>query len=75
MLDLVKSPEDRSVLELIFAKYQFGRPYFVPPEVPAERVAALRKAFDETMKDADLLADARSSGLRSIRSAEPTCKR
>ena len=63
VLDLVKSPEDRSVLELIFAKYQFGRPYFVPPGVPADRVAALRTAFDETMKDPELLADAQKMRL------------
>lgn len=46
VLDLVKTPENRGVLELVFAKYQFGRPYFVPPEVPGDRVAALRAAFD-----------------------------
>jgi hypothetical protein len=63
VLDLVKSPDDRKVLELIFAKYQFGRPYFVPPEVPPERVAALRAAFDATMKDPELLADAQKQRL------------
>jgi tripartite-type tricarboxylate transporter receptor subunit TctC len=63
VLDLVKSPEDRKVLELIFAKYQFGRPYFVPPGVPADRVAALRAAFDATMKDPELLADAEKMRL------------
>ena len=63
VLDLVKSPEDRKVLELIFAKYQFGRPYLVPSDVPAERVAALRAAFDATMKDPELLADAQKQRL------------
>ena len=63
VLDLVKSPDDRSVLELIFAKYQFGRPYFVPPEVPAERVDALRAAFGATMNDPELLADAQKQRL------------
>ncbi|MGE5538281.1 MAG: Bug family tripartite tricarboxylate transporter substrate binding protein [Gemmatimonas sp.] len=58
VLDRVKTPEDRAVLELIFAKFQMGRPYFVPPGVPSERVAALRTAFDRTMKDPALLADA-----------------
>jgi len=63
VLDLVKDAGDRSVLELIFAKYQMGRPYFVPPGVPAERVAALRAAFDATMKDPKLLADAKKQRL------------
>jgi tripartite-type tricarboxylate transporter receptor subunit TctC len=56
--DLVKTDEDRAVLELIFAKYLMGRPYFVPPGVPEDRVAALRTAFDATMADPKLLADA-----------------
>lgn len=56
--DLVKDPDDHAVLELIFAKYLMGRPYFVPPGVPEERVAALRTAFDATMADKALLADA-----------------
>ena len=35
-----------------------GRPFVLPPGVPEERVAALRAAFDATMKDKDFLADA-----------------
>jgi tripartite-type tricarboxylate transporter receptor subunit TctC len=62
-LDLVKSDEDRQVLELIFAKYKTGRPYFVAPAVPPERVAALRAAFDASMKDPALLADATTQRL------------
>ena len=63
VLDLAKTPEDRSVLELVFAKYQMGRPYFVPQDVPKDRVDALRAAFDETMKDPDLLVDANKSRI------------
>jgi tripartite-type tricarboxylate transporter receptor subunit TctC len=63
VLDLAKTPEDRSVLELVFAKYQMGRPYFVPPEVPQDRVEALRAAFDATMSDPDLQADASKSRI------------
>lgn len=66
VLDLVKKKDDRAVLRLIFAKYQMGRPFFVPPQVPAERVAVLRAAFDATMKDPALLAEAKREGL-SIR--------
>jgi len=35
----------------VLARLDFGRPFFLPPNVPAGRVAALRKAFDDTMKD------------------------
>jgi hypothetical protein len=63
VLDLVKEPQDRAVLELIFSKYQIGRPYFVAPGVPAERVVALRAAFDAAMQDPQLLADAQQSRI------------
>ena len=36
---------------------EYGRPYFLPPDVPAERVQALRRAFDATMRDAAFVAD------------------
>ena len=40
------------------ARLDIGRPFFLPPNVPADRVAALRKAFDDTMKDPAYLAEA-----------------
>jgi tripartite-type tricarboxylate transporter receptor subunit TctC len=42
----------------VLARLDFGRPFFLPPNVPADRVAALRKAFDDTMKDPAFLAEA-----------------
>ena len=63
ILDLVPSEDDRAALTLIFAKYQFGRPLFVPPGVPKERVAALRTAFDTAMKDPATLADAEKAHM------------
>jgi tripartite-type tricarboxylate transporter receptor subunit TctC len=63
VLDLVKNDQDRAILQLIFAKYQMGRPFFVPPGTPRDRVAALRTAFDATMKDPALLADAKKARL------------
>jgi len=56
--DFAKSDEDRQALELLYSQGVFGRPYVLPPGVPAERVAALRKAFMETLHDKALLADA-----------------
>jgi tripartite-type tricarboxylate transporter receptor subunit TctC len=58
-LDVVRSPEDKAVLELIFAKYGMSRPFMAPPGVPPERLQILRKAFDDTMKDPEFLADAK----------------
>jgi hypothetical protein len=55
--DYVKKDEDRQTLQVIFGQLAFGRPYVLPPGVPAERVEAYRKAFMETMKDPEFLAE------------------
>jgi hypothetical protein len=58
ILDFAKTPEDRQVLELKFATYAIGYPVFGPPEIPAERLAAVRAAFAATLKDPDTRAEA-----------------
>jgi tripartite-type tricarboxylate transporter receptor subunit TctC len=58
MLELAASEPDRQALAMLFARAEYGRPYFLPPDVPAERVTALRRAFDATMKDPAFVADA-----------------
>ncbi len=58
MLELAASEPDRQALAMLFARAEYGRPYFLPPDVPPERVAALRRAFDATMKDPAFVADA-----------------
>jgi tripartite-type tricarboxylate transporter receptor subunit TctC len=62
-VDFAKTPENRRVMELIYSSETFGRPYMLPPGVPAERVAALRQAFMATMRDPELLAEAQRIGL------------
>jgi tripartite-type tricarboxylate transporter receptor subunit TctC len=63
ILDLAKNPADREALELIVARLEYGRPYFLPPDVPPARVAALRKAFDLTMKDPGFIAESQKLNL------------
>jgi tripartite-type tricarboxylate transporter receptor subunit TctC len=58
MLELAKSEADRQAMAMLFARTEYGRPYFLPPDVPAERVTALRRAFDATMKDPAFVAEA-----------------
>jgi hypothetical protein len=53
-----KTDEERQVIELIESQGEFGRPYIVPPGVPAERLVALRKAFVDTFNDPALKAEA-----------------
>lgn len=63
MMDLVDKPEDKRALQLVFATQEMGRPFAAPPGVPADRVAALRKAFMDTLKDPAFLADAAKQDL------------
>src|SRR5215510_269592 len=58
ILDVAKSDADRAALKLVIARLEYGRPFFMPPNVPPERVAAVRRAFDATMKDPAYLAEA-----------------
>jgi tripartite-type tricarboxylate transporter receptor subunit TctC len=55
--ELARNDEQLQAMKLMFARSEYGRPFFLPPNVPADRVAALRHAFDETMKDAEFLAE------------------
>ena len=53
-----KVPENsRRVAQVILAAESFGRPIISGPGLPADRVATLRRAFDQAMKDPDLLAE------------------
>jgi tripartite-type tricarboxylate transporter receptor subunit TctC len=61
--DLAKTDEQRQILRLIFARQVMGRPYLAPPNVPADRVAALRSAFMGTMADKEFLAEAEKAQL------------
>jgi len=56
--ELTKSERDKQVVRLIVSRQTMARPFAAPPDVPADRVAALRAAFDATMKDKDFLAEA-----------------
>ena len=58
MLELAAREADREALSMIVGRTEYGRPYFLPPDVPAARVQALRRAFDATMKEPALIADA-----------------
>jgi tripartite-type tricarboxylate transporter receptor subunit TctC len=53
-----KSPEIKKVLEVYFEQGAISRPFMAPPGIPPERLAALRKAFMDTINDPELRADA-----------------
>ena len=58
-IELIANPEAKKVLELILIRQEMGRPFALPPDVPADRVALLRQAFNATLKDPEFLADAK----------------
>ena len=55
--DLAASEEQRQILRLHLAGQALGRPFFTSPGVAPDRKAALRAAFDATMKDPDFVAE------------------
>jgi tripartite-type tricarboxylate transporter receptor subunit TctC len=62
-VDLARNDEERQVLRAIMNAAEVGTAFFTTPGVPADRLAALRRAFDATMKDAEFLADVGRTGL------------
>ncbi|MGE5539791.1 MAG: Bug family tripartite tricarboxylate transporter substrate binding protein [Gemmatimonas sp.] len=61
--DLATNEDDRQALRLFLDRAAVGRPFVAPGGVPAERVAVLRKAFDETVKDAAFIEAAKKAKL------------
>jgi len=55
--DFIKSDEHRQIIGFINSSLEFGRPFTAPPDVPADRLAALRQAFADTMRDPEFLAE------------------
>jgi tripartite-type tricarboxylate transporter receptor subunit TctC len=62
-LDLVTNLEDKQLLQAGLAQVTMGRPYLMPPGVPPDRVAIMRKALEDTFKDAAFLADSNRLAL------------
>jgi tripartite-type tricarboxylate transporter receptor subunit TctC len=61
--EFAKNDDDRKAMQLIFSQLTFGRPYILPPGVPADRVAALRTAFMAALTNKDTVAEARTMML------------
>jgi hypothetical protein len=63
LINLVSDPDQKKMLGLLSYPEEMGRPFLMPAGTPKEYVAAMRKAFAETMKDPAFLADAERSRL------------
>jgi hypothetical protein len=62
-LDLAKTPADREVLEVLCAPSATGFPSFMGPGVPVDRIAAVRAAYEQSLKDPEFLAAIRQQNL------------
>jgi tripartite-type tricarboxylate transporter receptor subunit TctC len=61
--ELARNEDDRKVIQLIVAGDALGKPMAIAPNVPAERVKALRDAFDATLKDPEFLKAATAARI------------
>lgn len=64
VFELAKTEEAKQAFNLVFGWQVLGRPYTLPPGVAADRVAAMRKAFWDTMQDSKFRADAKKRKLK-----------
>jgi len=55
--------EDRQIVELVINRMLVGRPFIAPPEIPAERLALMRSAFQKAVEDPELRAEAQKLRL------------
>jgi tripartite-type tricarboxylate transporter receptor subunit TctC len=61
--DLARTPDERQLIELVTSGTHLGRPMATTPDVPADRLRALRDAYRATMADPEFRADAEKSGF------------
>jgi tripartite-type tricarboxylate transporter receptor subunit TctC len=63
VMDFARSDEQRQVLSLLLAGQAMAWPVFAPPEVPADRVALLRRSYLAMLKDRETMAEAEKLGI------------
>ena len=63
MIDLAPDADAKRILQLFSSPYSIGRSVVAPPGLPQPIVAALRRAFDDTLADPDFQAAAAKSRL------------
>lgn len=61
--DLARDDDERAMLRLLSSYAAIGRSVSGPPEIPQERLTALRAAFEATMNDPEFQAAAAEAGV------------
>ena len=63
VMEMLPDGDNKEVLRLLLSPGDYGRPFAAPPGTPPDRLAALRRAFADTMGDPEFLADAKRANL------------
>ena len=63
VMDLARNEADRQIMQLAFGNLEMARPFLAPPDVPADRIAALRSALEATARDPAFLEEARKLNM------------
>jgi tripartite-type tricarboxylate transporter receptor subunit TctC len=63
IFDFATTDRQRQILRLVLSRQSMARPFAAPPDLPGDRKAALRQAFDRTLADPEFLAEAKQRGL------------
>jgi tripartite-type tricarboxylate transporter receptor subunit TctC len=58
LFEFATSDDQRAFMRFVFASVEFGRPYVLPPDVPQDRVALMRRAVAAAANDPELKAEA-----------------
>ena len=61
--ELGRNPEEQQILKIVASATEVGKMIMAPPAMPADRVQALRRAFDATMKDPEFIAELKSNRI------------
>src|SRR5262249_40469103 len=63
VFEWAKTDEQRRMLTIVFGSAGVSRPFAAPPDLPPARLAMLRTAFEQAVKDPELVADAEQKGF------------
>jgi len=63
IVELARTPEQRQIMTFLASKIEIGRSFTAGPGVPKATIATLRKAFDATVRDPKLIADAKKRNV------------
>lgn len=65
-MTFAKTQQQRAVMEFVYSLADFGRPFLMAPEVPRERVEAMRAAFSAMLRDKEFLDDAAKQKMEIV---------